>query len=215
MTIKIIIADDHAVVRDGLKMMLESKGDLEVVAEAEDGLQAIQKAMEFKPDVILMDISMKNMNGIEATRRIKEDYPEIKIVILSIQSSSEDIYRALQAGATGYLLKESAGIEVIEAVRAVFNGRRYLSRKVDDILIDSYIFEREQSNSKGPLDLLSSREREVLQLVAEGKSSNEIAKMLFLSVKTVETYRSRLMQKLGIKDLTELIKFAIKHRLTQ
>ena len=196
-------------------MMLESKGDLEVVAEAEDGLQAIQKAMEFKPDVILMDISMKNMNGIEATRRIKEDYPEIKVVILSIQSSSEDIYRALQAGATGYLLKESAGSEVIEAVRAVFNGRRYLSRKVDDILIDSYIFEREQSNSKRPLELLSSREREVLQLVAEGKSSSEIAKMLFLSVKTVETYRSRLMQKLGIKDLTELIKFAIQHRITQ
>lgn len=215
MSIKIIIADDHAVVRDGLKMMLESKGDLEVVAEAEDGLQAIQKAMEFKPDVILMDISMKNMNGIEATRRIKEDYPEIKIVILSIQSSSEDIYRALQAGATGYLLKESAGSEVIEAVRAVFNGRRYLSRKVDDILIDSYIFEREQGNSKRPLELLSSREREVLQLVAEGKSSSEIAKMLFLSVKTVETYRSRLMQKLGIKDLTELIKFAIQHRITQ
>ena len=215
MTIKIIIADDHAVVRDGLKMMLESKGDLEVVAEAEDGLQAIRKAMQFKPDVILMDISMKNMNGIEATRRIKEDYPEIKVVILSIQSSSEDIYRALQAGATGYLLKESAGSEVIEAVRAVFNGRRYLSRKVDDILIDSYIFEREQSNLKGPLELLSSREREVLQLVAEGKSSNEIAKMLFLSVKTVETYRSRLMQKLGIKDLTELIKFAIQHRITQ
>ena len=215
MAIKIIIADDHAVVRDGLKMILESKGDIKVIAEAEDGLQACQKAKELNPDVILMDISMKNMNGIEATQRIIEDNPDIKVVILSIQSSSEDIYRALKAGAIGYLLKESAGNEVVEAVRAAYSGRRYLSHKVDDILIDSYIFEREKNDSKGPLEILSSREREVLQLVAEGKSSSEIAKLLFLSVKTVETYRSRLMQKLGIKDFAELIKFAIQHGLTQ
>lgn len=214
MSIKLMIADDHTVVRDGLKMLLESKGDINVIAEAEDGLQAVQKARELKPDVILMDISMKNMNGIEATARIIQENPKIKIVILSIQSSSEDIYRALQAGAVGYLLKESAGAEVLEAVRAVFNGRRYLSRKVDDIVIDSYIFDREKNSSGSPLDSLSSREREVLQLVAEGKSSNEISKLLFLSVKTVETYRSRLMQKLGIKDIAELIRFAIKHGLT-
>ena len=159
MSIKLMIADDHTIVRDGLKLILESKGDIKVIAEAEDGLQAFQKARELKPDVILMDISMKNMNGIEATRRIKEDNPDIKIVILSIQSSSEDIYRALQAGAVGYLLKESAGTEVMEAVRAAYSGHRYLSRKVDDIVIDSYIFNREQSVSKGPLELLSSRER--------------------------------------------------------
>ena len=215
MDIKILIADDHAVVRDGLKLILESKGDIKVIAEAEDGLQACQKAKEFNPDVILMDISMKNMNGIEATRRIIEDNPDIKVVILSIQSSSEDIYRALKAGAIGYLLKESAGSEVIEAVRAAFSGRRYLSHKVDDILIDSYIFEREKNDSKGPLEILSSREREVLQLVAEGKPSSEIAKLLFLSVKTIETYRSRLMQKLGIKDFAELIRFAIQQGLTK
>lgn len=215
MSINIMIADDHAVVRDGLKMILESKGDIKVIAEAEDGLQAFKKAKELKPDVVLMDISMNNMNGIEATKRIIEDDPEIKVVILSIQSSSEDIYRALKAGAIGYLLKESAGNEVVEAVRVAFSGRRYLSRKVDDILIDSYIFEREKNNSAGPLEILSSREREVMQLVAEGNSSSDIAKLLFISVKTVETYRSRLMQKLGIKDLTELIKFAIQHRLTK
>lgn len=215
MSINLMIADDHTIVRDGLKMILESKGDIKVIAEAEDGLQAFQKAREFNPDVILMDIAMKNMNGIEATRRIIEDNRDIKIVILSIQSSAEDIYRALQAGAIGYLLKESAGAEVIEAVRAAYSGHRYLSRKVDDTLIDSYIFERERNESKGPLELLSSREREVLQLVSEGKTSSEIAKLLFLSVKTVETYRSRLMQKIGIKDITELVKFAMQHGLTE
>jgi DNA-binding NarL/FixJ family response regulator len=130
-----------------------------------------------------------------------------------MKASSEDIYRALHAGATGYLLKESAGSEIADAVHAAVNNRRYLSRKVDDILIDSYIFERKNLTSRSPLESLSSREREILQLVAEGKTSNEIASMLYLSVKTVETYRSRLMQKLGLKDSSALIKFAIEQGL--
>lgn len=215
MQIKVILADDHTVVRDGLKLILESASDIKVIAEASDGLQTIQKARDHKPDVILMDISMPNMNGIEASKRILDENPDIKIVILSMQSTVEDIFRALKAGATGYLLKESAGSEVVDAVHAASNGRRYLSRKVDDILIDSYIYESESIGDTSPLEKLSSREKEVLQLVAEGKSSNEIAELLFLSVKTIETYRSRLMQKLGIKDKAGLIKFAINHNLIQ
>ncbi|MBC8319289.1 MAG: response regulator transcription factor [Bacteroidetes bacterium] len=213
MAIKVIIADDHTIVRDGLKMILEHKADIKVIAEAEDGIQAVNKARKLQPDVILMDISMPNMNGIEATRRIIEENPSIRIVILSMQSSIEDIFRALQAGATGYLLKESAGIEIVDAVHAAFNKRRYLSKKVDDILIDSYIHERQFAKTDSPLERLSAREREVLQLVAEGKTSSEISKLLYLSVKTVDTYRSRLMQKLGINNITGLVKFALQHGL--
>ncbi len=213
MSIRVLIADDHTILREGLKLILESRGDIKVVAEATDGLDAVKKAKEFNPDVIVMDVSMPNMNGIEATGRILEENKKVKIVILSMKASSEDIYRALHAGATGYLLKESAGSEIADAVHAAVNNRRYLSRKVDDILIDSYIFERKNLTSRSPLESLSSREREILQLVAEGKTSNEIASMLYLSVKTVETYRSRLMQKLGLKDSSALIKFAIEQGL--
>ncbi|HOJ18863.1 MAG TPA: response regulator transcription factor [Ignavibacteriaceae bacterium] len=213
MSIRVLIADDHTILREGLKLILESRGDIKVVAEATDGLDAVKKAKEFNPDVIVMDVSMPNMNGIEATGRILEENKKVKIVILSMKASSEDIYRALHAGATGYLLKESAGSEIADAVHAAVNNRRYLSRKVDDILIDSYIFERKNLTSRSPLESLSSREREILQLVAEGKTSNEIASMLYLSVKTVETYRSRLMQKLVLKDSSALIKFAIEQGL--
>jgi DNA-binding NarL/FixJ family response regulator len=213
MPIKVLIADDHTIIRDGLKLILESQSDIKVTAEADDGLAAIDKARKMQPDVIIMDIAMPNMNGIEATHRIKEENPDVRVVILSMHSTAEDIFRAMQAGALGYLLKESAGTEVVDAVRAVFKGRRYLSRKVDDILIDSYIFDHQWQSTKSPLESLSSREREVLQLVAEGKSSNDIASLLYLSVKTVETYRSRLMQKLGMKDKSDLIKFAIRTKL--
>lgn len=213
MPIKVLIADDHTIIRDGLKLILESQSDIKVTAEADDGLAAIDKARKMQPDVIIMDIAMPNMNGIEATHRIKEENPDVRVVILSMHSTAEDIFRAMQAGALGYLLKESAGTEVVDAVRAVFKGRRYLSRKVDDILIDSYIFDHQRQSTKSPLESLSSREREVLQLVAEGKSSNDIASLLYLSVKTVETYRSRLMQKLGLKDKAGLIKFAIRTKL--
>jgi len=211
--ITILIADDHAIVRDGLKLILQTHGEMKVVAETADGLEAVKQARLLKPQVILMDISMPNLNGIEATRRIRQDNPEICIVILSMHSTAEDIYRALQSGAQGYLLKESAGAEVIEAIQAVNNGRRYLSRKVDDILIDGYIHQKNRKNDKSPLESLSDREREVLQMVAEGKTSGEIAAILFLSAKTVETYRSRLMQKLGFRDIPSLVRFAIDQGL--
>lgn len=207
--IRILIADDHAIVRDGLRMILESHGEINVIGETAEGLETVKQAKVLLPDVIIMDISMPNLNGIEATRRISHDHPDIRIVILSMLSSAEDIFRALQAGASGYLLKESAGGEVIQAVQTVHSGKRYLSRKVDDIVIDSYIRERNLETARSPLEQLSPREREVLQMVAEGKTSSEIAGMLFLSTKTVETYRSRLMQKLGLNDIPALVKFAV------
>jgi len=212
--IQILIADDHAIVRDGLRMILETHGEMKVIAETGDGLETVRMAKNLKPEVIIMDISMPNLNGIEATRRILQDQPDIRIVVLSMLSSAEDIFRALQAGATGYLLKESAGTEVIQAVLAAHAGRRYLSRKVDDIVIDSYIRERNQGDAKSPLEQLSAREREVLQMVAEGMTSNAIAELLFLSTKTIETYRRRLMQKLGLKDIPALVKFAVNQGLT-
>lgn len=215
MEIRILIADDHAIIRDGLEMILSTGAGLKVIGTASDGKEAYKLAGELKPDVVVMDIAMPNMNGIEATRRIIEENPSIKIIILSMHSTSEDIFRSLQAGAMSYLLKESAGAEVKEAVHAVMAGRRYLSRKVDDILIDSYIFDRNAGQKKSPLESLSTREREVLQLVAEGKTSTEIASTLYLSVKTIETYRSRLMQKLGVKDIPSLVKFALQHGLIQ
>jgi DNA-binding NarL/FixJ family response regulator len=196
-----------------LRLILETHGEMKVVAETADGLEAIKQAKTLNPDVILMDISMPGLNGIEATRRIRKDCPRIRVVILSMLSSPEDIFRALQAGATGYLLKESAGTEVIQAVLSASSDRRYLSRKVDDIVIDSYIQERTQVQAKSPLEQLSDREKEVLQMVAEGKTSSEIAGILFLSVKTIETYRSRIMQKLGLKDVPSLVRFAIEKGL--
>ncbi len=214
MSINILIADDHKIVREGLRLILGSSGDITVSGEAADGREAVRLADLHCPDVILMDIGMPNLNGIEATRQILKEHPTVKVVVLSMLADAEDIYQALQAGAIGYLVKESAGTEVIDAVRAAHAGRRYLSRKVDDILIDSYLLDRRSGEAKSPLDSLSSREREVLQLVAEGKSSAEIAKTLFLSVKTIETYRSRLMQKLGLKDLPSLIRFAIQQGIT-
>jgi DNA-binding NarL/FixJ family response regulator len=161
-----------------------------------------------------MDINMPELNGIEATHQIMENCPSTRVVILSMFATQEHIFRALQAGARGYLLKESAGIEVVNAVREVMSGHRYLSQKISEDVIDDYVRLRDQTIDEDPLSRLSPREREVLQLVVEGKSSAEIAEGLFLSPKTVETYRSRLMQKLEIHDIPGLVKFAIQHGLT-
>jgi DNA-binding NarL/FixJ family response regulator len=161
-----------------------------------------------------MDLAMPELNGVEATRQIHENCPATKVIILSMHSSSEHIFQALKAGAHGYLLKESAGMEVISAIRVVHSGKRYLSEKIGGQMIDEYIHNREIVETGSPLSKLSSREREILQLVVEGKSSADIAQTLFLSPKTVDTYRSRLMQKLGINDLPGLTKFAIQHGIT-
>jgi DNA-binding NarL/FixJ family response regulator len=212
MSINIFLADDHAIVRDGLKLLLESQPDLKVVGDAANGRDAVQQVAQLNPHIVIMDIAMPELNGIEATRQILELCPTTQIIMLSMHASSEHILRALEAGARGYLLKESAGIELVNAIRTIQAGKRYLSQKLSSELIDENI--DELGGLKNPLARLSSREREILQLVVEGKSSVEIADILALSPKTVETYRSRLTQKLGINDLPALVKFAIQHGLT-
>jgi two-component system, NarL family, response regulator NreC len=208
--IKILLTDDHPVMRDGLRALLETQGDIEVVGEAANGREAVSLARQLHPDVVIMDIAMPDLNGIEATLLLQESCPTAQVLILSMHSTTEHICRALQSGARGYLLKDSAGAEVVSAIRAVHAGRRYLSQKIAASVVDDYIAERHRVS---PVECLSGRERQILQLVAEGKSSAEVGTRLFLSPKTVDTYRSRMMHKLGISDLASLIKFAIQNGL--
>ncbi len=213
MAVRVFLADDHAVVRDGLRALLEVHGDLAVVGEAANGLETVRQVQLLRPDVVVMDIGMPGLNGMEATRQIRESCPGTQVVILSVFGTSEHIFRGLQAGAMGYLLKESAGQEVVDAIRAVHAGRRYLGGQISDNVVTDYVYRRQAIKSKSPLERLSPREREILQLVVEGRSSAEIAESVHLSPKTIETYRSRLMQKLNIGDLPSLVKFAIQHGL--
>lgn len=214
MSIKVFIADDHAMVREGLRLILEAERDIGVIGEAADGRQAVRLIQRLTPDVAIMDIAMPILNGIEATEQILNSKTFTRIIILSMHSSKEHIFRALEAGAKGYLLKESAGKELVKAIRAVYAGNRFLSDRISQTVIEDYIHQRIADSEESPIKRLSPREREVLQLVVEGKSSAEIASDLFLSPKTIETYRSRLMHKLGIKDLPGLVKFAIQHGMT-
>jgi DNA-binding NarL/FixJ family response regulator len=214
MSITVFLADDHAVLRDGLRFLLDAQEDIEVVGDAANGRDAVRWVPELRPDVVILDIAMPELNGIDAAVQIGELCPSSRIIMLSMHSTSEHIFRALQAGAYGYLLKESAGGELVAAVRRVAAGHRYLSQEISEVMMQDYVHQRETAEVQSPLASLSPREREILQLVVEGKSSAEIADMLFLSPKTVGTYRSRLMQKLGIDDLPGLIKFAIQHGLT-
>lgn len=211
MPINIYLVDDHRILRDGLRMLLELQGDIHVVGEAEDGRKALEGILTTKPDIVLMDITMPELNGIDATQNIMLKLPNTKIIILSVHSDSEHVYRAFQAGAKGYLLKESAGEEVVKAVHAVYQDRQYISQKLADALPLNYMRQRQE---RSPFELLSAREREVLQLTVEGATSAAIADKLGLSPKTVDTYRSRLMEKLDVQNLPELVRFAIKHGLT-
>ncbi|MBP7692785.1 MAG: response regulator transcription factor [Anaerolineales bacterium] len=210
MIIRVFLADDHAVMRDGLRALLETAPDLRVVGDAADGRAAVRRVLELKPDVAILDVSMPGLNGVEAARQITEAGGETRVIMLSMHSAAEYVFRALQAGARGYLLKDSAGALVAEAVRTVHAGRRYLSPVISETVIDDYV---RRHVAHDPLGALTPREREVLQLVVEGKSSVEVGEVLSLSPKTVETYRSRLMEKLGIDNLPSLVKFALQHGL--
>ena len=212
MAINVLLADDHTIVRDGLRALLEANPEIKVVGEAASGHQVVIQAKELQPDVVIMDISMPEMNGIDATRQIMESYPQVRVIILSMLGTADHVFHALQAGVRGFLLKESAGREVMEAVQAVYAGEMYFSRPITHTLINDYVQARGDAQTDS-LESLSLRENEILCLVAEGKTSAEIGNSLHLSPKTVESYRSRMMQKLGISDMPELIKFAIKHGL--
>lgn len=214
MAISVLLADDHTVVCDGLRRILEAEGDISVVGDCDNGREAVRMAREFSPDVAVLDIAMPQLNGIEATRQIRAMSVATQVAILSMYATTGYIFRALQAGARGYLLKESAGREVVKAIRAINAGQRFLSPQINESVIDDYLLQGRTAHLLTPLEHLSVREREILQLVVEGKSSAEIAEILYLSVKTVETYRCRLMQKLAINNLAGLVKFAIQQGLT-
>jgi DNA-binding NarL/FixJ family response regulator len=209
MPIRILIADDHGVVAEGLKHLVEAEPDMEVVACVGDGREAVQLARDAQPDVVLMDLSMPELNGADATRAILQRDPKCRVIVLSMYAQREYVRRALKAGAAGYVVKRSAAKEVVEAIRAVHAGQRYLSPRVADVVLEDYSDDKQDD----PLARLSAREREVLQLLAEGRTGAEIAQRLSLSQKTVETYRARLVEKLGIRDLAGLVRFAIQRGL--
>ena len=208
--IRVFIADDHALVRDGIVAILQAAPDIEVVGTAANGRLALEQIVALSPDVAMLDLSMPELDGISLTRQILTTRPKTAIVILSMHSSAQHVFQALEAGARSYMLKESAGREIAETVRAVHLGRRHLGGRIAEIVAEGISNRR----STSPLESLSNREREILTLVADGLSSAEIGRRLTLSPKTVDTYRSRLMQKLQITDLAGLIKFAILHGLT-
>jgi DNA-binding NarL/FixJ family response regulator len=210
MSISVFVGDDHAVIREGLTQLLNSHADFNVVGTACDGRDTVKQALKLRPDVIIMDIAMPGMNGIEATREICDASPAAHVVILSMHSAPEYVFHALEAGAQGYVHKESAFDEIANAVRAVNTGRRYVSGKIADSVAGQVV----AGFGANPLSMLSKREREVLQLVTESHSSIEIGEILHISSKTVDSYRSRLMHKLQIGDVPGLVKFAIQHGLT-
>jgi DNA-binding NarL/FixJ family response regulator len=206
-TIRILIADDHAMVAEGLRSLIDAQSDMEVVGLAGNGREAVRQALETNPDVIVMDNAMPELNGIEAARVIRERSEHTRVLMLSMHSTSAHVHRALQAGASGYVLKESVGRELLDAIRTVHVGRRYLSKRLADDLLDRLVSDAPED----PLSRLSARERQVLQMIAEGHAVVDIAGKLSLSRKTVETYRERMMEKLGLHDVAGLIKFAIQH----
>ena len=208
--IRILLADDHTVVRDGLRALLEREADMKVVAEAADGRESVRLAEAEVPDVVVMDLAMPHMNGMEATRRILSANPRVGVVILSMHQDESYVLGSLKAGAKGYLLKDSMRNEVLQAIRAVYQGRSFLTRKVARILHEDYVSQLEQRGLEDRYDLLSDREREVLQLIAEGRSNKEVANLLNISLTTVETHRAHVLQKLGIHTVPELILYAVR-----
>lgn len=212
-TIRILLADDHKILRTGLRELLEKEPSLKVVAEAEDGRTAVQLSREMSPDIVIMDISMQDLNGVEATRQIVSGSPQIKVIVLSMHSGQKFVAEVFKAGASGYLLKDCDFSEVFTAIRAVMANETYLCPQIATIVRNDYLLRLSQGESPVSASL-SPREKEVLQLMAEGKSTKEIAFSFNLSVKTVEVHRQRIMEKLNIHSIAELTKYAIREGLT-
>jgi DNA-binding NarL/FixJ family response regulator len=207
---RVILVEDHVVVRQGLRALLADEPDIEIVGEASNGREALQRVQELQPDLALMDISMPSLNGIEATRQIRQQYPEVRIVILSMHTNEEFVFQVLQAGASGYVLKHSDSSEILMAIRAALAGGSFLSPQISRAVIDDYVRRGEDPGRGSKLDQITPREREVLQLLAEGLSNQAIARQLSISVKTVESHRSSIMSKLGLSNKTELVRFALR-----
>jgi len=208
--IRVLLADDHTLIRAGLRMVVVSQPDFTVVGEASDGREAVALAEQLKPDVVVMDIGMPSLNGIEACRQIHDSLLGTQVIMLSMHSDEGYVLRALKAGAKGYMLKDSAEADLASAIRAVRAGKSFFSPAVSKILLEDYMRKLKRTGAEDSFDLLSPREREVLQLVAEGKSSKEVANLLSLSVYTVETHRAKLMQKLNLHNIPELILYAVR-----
>jgi DNA-binding NarL/FixJ family response regulator len=211
--IRVLLADDHALVRAGIRALVQNIGGIEVVAEAVDGRQALNLVKDQKPDVVLMDVSMPGLNGLEAAARIAKEHPSVGVIMLSAHSHEEYVCQALRSGASGYLLKDATTAELELAVTAVARGETYLSPAVSKLLINDYM--RRVSGEPGSLEILTGRQREILQLVAEGQTTKEIARTLHISAKTVETHRMQLMDRLGIHDVAGLVRFAIRVGVVQ
>ncbi len=208
--IRILVVDDHAIMRDGIRALLGLHGDIEVVGEASEGKEAVEKAQKLTPDVVIMDIAMPRMDGLEATRRIRKKNPKTKILVLTQHDNKEYILSIIKAGASGYILKRALGSELVSAIRAVQQGDSFLYPSAAAALIEDYL---QQPKEEEPHDQLTAREREILKLIAEGRTSREIADMLFLSLKTVLGHRSMIMEKLNLHNRTELIKYAMREGL--
>jgi len=208
--IKILLADDHTIVRQGLARLLEDQPGLRVVGEAENGRVAVEKTLELKPDVVIMDIAMPFLNGIEAAKRIKKHLPKVKILILSMYAQENHIHELLQTGVSGYLLKESSGRDIVTAIHSAMKDEAYLSPSISKVLVDRYLSPRRSSPREERYKNLSNREREVFQLLAEGHSTKEIADLLCVSASTVKTHRLNIMEKLGVQTNSQLIRFAIQ-----
>lgn len=207
---RILVADDHAIVREGLRQLLNSQRDMEVVGEAEDGLEALEKAKSLRPDVTVLDIAMPRLSGLEAVRLIKEAVPNIQIVVLSMHKKEAYVHQVLHAGALGYVLKASPSSDVLEAIRAVDRGEYFLSSKIRAEVIGTYLKSRREKPAVRGYDLLSEREQQVFRLIVEGNSTNQIADVLCVSPKTVEKHRANVMKKLAIHDVVAMVKYAIK-----
>lgn len=213
MSIRIVLADDHSILRDGISRSLEQEKDIEVVGQAADGLTAVQLVRKLKPDVIVMDIGMPELNGLEATRQITKEFPEVKVVGLSMHSGDKYVREMFKAGACGYVLKNCPFEELVMAIRTVANGNPYISPSISSMMIQEYVTKSE--NEKNVFSILSSREREVLQQLAEGKTTKQAGMTLHISPKTVEAHRLNIMSKLGFDNVPQLTKYAIQEGLTE
>jgi len=211
--VRILLVDDHTIVRQGLRALLEAQPGFTVVGEAENGRDAVKKAQELAPDVVIMDIAMPILNGLEATRQIKRLLPETKVLALTMYNDEEYVFQILKSGASGYLIKETAANELITAIESVNTGNPFFSPLISRKIMESYLKEDEDKKARGETDKLTNREKEVLQLIAEGYTNNEIGNLMNISVKTVETHRAHIMSKLDIHDVAGLIKYAIRKGL--